>query len=128
MWSREGSLKWLLAKGLSPLRGVGRKPWFLTVCTSPWGCLSVLIIWQMAFPSASDPRKRSRRRTACSVTQSSAVCCWLEVSHNHQASLKERRIKCHVWREGRTFKEISEHILKPQVMYLEVKESAASPV
>ena len=92
MGSLEGSLTWLLAKGLSPLLAVGRKPQFLAMCTSPRGCPSVLMIRQVAFPCASEPRKRSLRKPPCSVTQSSAVFCWLEVSHNDQASLKGRRV------------------------------------
>lgn len=36
---------------------VGRRPQFLIVCASPQGCLSVLTIWQLAFPGQSEWRE-----------------------------------------------------------------------
>lgn len=39
---------------------IGWRPQFLAVWTFPWGCLSVLMIWQLASPRLNDERARKR--------------------------------------------------------------------
>ena len=48
--------RWLICAFGKLVLPLGRTPQFLTAWTSPWGCLSVLTIWQLAFLKVSDPK------------------------------------------------------------------------
>lgn len=106
-----------------PQLAAGRRPKFLTLGTSPQGCLSVLTIWRLASPTGSDTRETMEKAAILpmicpEVSHTPSFwphsACWKWVTKYNPLS-KGGELGFISWRE--VYQIICEHILKVQVLW-----------